>query len=618
MSITSTTLSGKTAGALPAGSQESEALRTFFKFVHTNQAAIRAGIKPLAYCLSLADAIGNSPLTVAALAILEQLVGDERDYAISSAYSILIGSETRKRLCAYFTPPRLARTAMEAATVFLQGKGRRTVLDPACGGGSFLVPIARRITDDLIEQGTPPEKAVALALQQVRGIELDPGLAAISRKLLANALQREYGVVRPSTAETVRIGDALNCDIPSGVDLVIGNPPYGRVDGRASPAALARAGRAYLGRHTNLYSLFLLRALDAVMPGGGLVFILPASFVAGPYFAGLRVEILERADVQRIDLHEQRENLFFNAVQDVCLLTLRRHLSKGGCERKSAYTLNIVDASGAVTTVGSAVAAPGGEPWTLPVPARQAFAGSHGILPSKRNQSICVLADYGYRCRVGKVVPTRERGRLRRRRNRVSLPLIWSSDIRPDGSFLFAFSRRPGNAPWYDPPTSPAAYAITRPAVAVQRTSNREQRRRLNAAAVSEEFLREHRARGFVAENHVIVLEATTATPRVGPPKLAALLNSDPVNERFATVAGSFSVSAKLLERLAFPDPGQLPDMRRRDFEALLHARFAALPLVLAPSEPTSHTKDRVDKGSEMVGGRTIDEQPSLKRHTVA
>ena len=64
--------------------------------------------------------------------------------------------------------------------------------------------------------------------------------------------------------------------------------------------------------------------MDWLKPGGGLVFVLPPSFVAGPYFAGLRQEIFKRAEVTRIDLHEQRENLFLGAVQDVCLLTLRR------------------------------------------------------------------------------------------------------------------------------------------------------------------------------------------------------------------------------------------------------------------------------------------------------
>jgi adenine-specific DNA-methyltransferase len=506
---------------------------------------------------------------------------------------------------------------MDAAGLLIADTNSPSVLDPACGGGSFLVPAARRLAAERITRGFPPQCAAAGALRQIRGIELDPGLAELSRKLLLDALRREYGLKSGPARAVVNVGDALICDIPRRFDLIIGNPPYGRVNGRAGPAALSRAGRANLGGHTNLYSLFLLRALDFVKPGGGLVFVLPTSFVAGPYFSGLRQEILDRADVLRIDLHEQRDNLFVDAVQDVCLLSLRRRSATVPHRDVSFYHLGIIDAAGVHAPMGTGAAAPDGEPWALPV--RGCPAAS--ALPTRSaapDQRVFVLADYGYRTRVGKVVPTRERERLRQRRNRTSLPLVWASDIRPDGSFLFASGRKFGNALWYDPPSIPVAYSTVRPAVAVQRTSNRDQRRRLNAAAISLDFLRQHRTYGFVAENHVIVLEATSAKPSVSPRKLAALLNSDPINERFATVAGSFSVSATLLARLALPDPKTLPNARRRNFGALLRASFAGVPLVLSPLQPARDPQHAGDKAGDMVGGGAADEDTSFERRAVA
>lgn len=594
-----------------------EPLTAFFTFIRANRKSILSQNKPLPFCLSLTDGIANIAPLERALAILSPLSGDLREYAISSAYALLIAPEERKRLCAYFTPPSLAAAAMEAANCFIESVEHPTILDPACGGGSFLAPAARRLAAAQVARGIPPERAARLALERIHGIELDPNLAAISRKLLANALERDYGF-RPSHFAAITLGDTLTCDIPRQYDIVIGNPPFGRVYGRASTEALARAGRANLHGHTNLYSLFLLWALDAVKPNGGLVFVLPTSFVAGPYFAGLRQEILERADVLRIDLHEDREHLFVGAIQDVCLLTLRRHGTKDLQRPVSWYDLGIINAAGTLRSIGSAPAAPGGEPWTLPVPGRLVSSLTAQARIQNRKAEYYVIADYGYRIRVGKVVPTRERQRLRQLRNRTSLPLIWASDIRPDGSFLFASGRRRGNEPWYDPPSAPTSYLTCRPTVALQRTSNRDQRRRLNAAAISPEFLYAHRTRGFVAENHVILIEATTAKPLVPARKMAALLNSEPVNQRFATVAGSFSVSAQLLARLAMPDPKELPDMKCRNFSVLLAAVFASIEAVLSPLETSRDAQHCIDQLRDTGGDGALKQDPGFKRRAVA
>ncbi|ESZ15214.1 hypothetical protein [Mesorhizobium sp. L48C026A00] len=114
-----------------------------------------------------------------------------------------------------------------------------------------------------------------------------------------------------------------------------------------------------MGGHTNLYSLFLLRSLDWLKPGGGLVFVVPTSFVAGPYFSGLRQEILVRAEVLRINLHEQRENLFLGAVQDVCLLTMQRRRSHRVLgDQGHSYELGIIDSNGRRTPCGNGIAKP--------------------------------------------------------------------------------------------------------------------------------------------------------------------------------------------------------------------------------------------------------------------
>ncbi len=592
----------------------------FLVFIKKHRATIlREYREPLKFCLALSGQGKLRGSSQEAALLIRQMAGDTRDYAIASAYALLIGRDRRKHLSAYFTPPALAAAATAAASHFLSQRSKPAVLDPACGGGSFLAPIARLLVATELANGASAHQACERTLLRLRGVEIDAGLAALSERLLKGMLHREHGFKAPHMPKVVWRADSLAIEIEDRYDLVVGNPPYGKVGRAAGAKVAATVGLANLGGHTNLYGLFLLRALDWLKPGGGLVFILPTSFVAGPYFAGLRQEILSRAKVICIDLHEQRDDLFIDAVQDVCLLVLerRRPAKQPSTISRESYELGYIDSSGEHHSLGNAEASPAGEPWTLPVYGR--ISSLEGNMLGVTGEKSFVLADYGYRVRVGKVVPTRERERIRSEPNKTSLPLVWASDIRPDGSFVFGGGQRTKTSIWYDPPTvGEVTYATRARSVLVQRTSNRDQRRRLNAAVTAPEFLRKHMKRGFVAENHVIVLEVLAEPPAVSPDVLAALLNSDPINQRFSAVSGSFSVSAKLLARFALPDPNLLPKAVSTSFDASIVAALRGVTSILAPLQASSDPQNCRDQPRDLGGRPSIDKDPGLKRRALA
>ena len=553
-------------------------LATFLSAVRADRARLLGLGDPLAICLAFAR---REPLVAntAASAHLVALTGDARDYAVSSAYALLIGHDRRKELSAYFTPPALAAATIEAARPFLE-QSDAAVLDPACGGGSFLVPMARAMIKYRMLCGDDATQACRTTIAQIHGIEVDPGLAKLSATLLAVAIAREFSI-EPDANDVVRAEDALSATLEARFSLIIGNPPYSKVWCAGAARARVLAGKADLGGHTNLYALFVLRALDWLKPAGGLAFVLPTSFIAGPYYQGLREEILERANVVRIDMHQQRENLFIDAIQDVCLLVLQRH--GGGCERNDCYELGQIDADGRRTVLGTASTGPGGESWV--VPAAGAPRSNKGHFSLTTSRPAAVIAGYGYRVRVGKVVPKRERAQLFAHRGEGRLPVLWASDIRPNGEFKFQGGSRTASSAWYLPPLGAKLSYVSRGrCVIVQRTANSEQRRRLNASAVTPEFAAEHAEHGYVAENHVIVIEPAVPIPVVPPEQLAALLNSEVVSKRFSAVAGSYSISAKLLARLALPQAGDLP-APGPTFEAELTRCFAALDGILALEE---------------------------------
>ena len=95
----------------------------------------------------------------------------------------------------------------------------------------------------------------------------------------------------------------------------------------------------------------------------------------------------------------------------------------------------------------------------------------------------------------------------------------------------------------------------------LQRTTAKEQTRRLIAAALPAPFLDAHRA--VVIENHLNMLRPIVEEPAVSPEVLAAFLNSAAADRAFRCVSGSVAVSAYELEALPLPSPDDMDELRR-------------------------------------------------------
>ena len=76
-------------------------------------------------------------------------------YAIGTLYTSMMPDGMQSRYGAYYTPPALCEVlldmAAEAGVVWRSAR----VLDPACGGGAFLVPVAQRMVNSLGNSASP-------------------------------------------------------------------------------------------------------------------------------------------------------------------------------------------------------------------------------------------------------------------------------------------------------------------------------------------------------------------------------------------------------------------------------------------------------------------------------
>ena len=89
---------------------------------------------------TLADTIGR---------VAAQLAPETAAYQIGLAYTGMLPTEFRGAQGIYYTPPALTARLIEQATEAGTDWATARVLDPACGGGAFLAPVAERIMEAL-------------------------------------------------------------------------------------------------------------------------------------------------------------------------------------------------------------------------------------------------------------------------------------------------------------------------------------------------------------------------------------------------------------------------------------------------------------------------------------
>lgn len=96
--------------------------------------------------------------------------------------------------------------------------------------------------------------------------------------------------------------------------------------------------------------------------------------------------------------------------------------------------------------------------------------------------------------------------------------------------------------------------------VLVQRTTSKEQERRILAAILPQKFIDENG--GVVVENHINIVYSNGLFSAVRPEVIEVLLNSHVVDRAFRCISGSVAVSAYELNSIPFPSLEQVMEIQ--------------------------------------------------------
>lgn len=289
----------------------------------------------------------------------------------ATALRTFLDSDARRGLGVFLTPEDVVRAMVD----ILAPQPTESILDPACGSGTFLLETVRHLS----------RRASGGSPFTVHGIDKNPRMLLLALLNLGHDARIEFK--RACADSLVTLGNVatppLNL-LPDSVDVILTNPPFGvTVMTETGPPGLFRArsgGAKPKGSRVPSEFLFVERCLRMLRRGGRLGIVLPRSVFTNDRLAAQRQRIDELGHLtELVELPPETFALTGTHTSTVAAF-FRRHP-----EVKDRARAEAVVRICTVTNVGFDSTGRHREGNQLPALARRLVAGETGKFPRIRS-----------------------------------------------------------------------------------------------------------------------------------------------------------------------------------------------------------------------------------------
>ena len=260
---------------------------------------------------SIIDKLNESLMSV--LKLLEEISLSQDIDILGELYQHVVDVKIRKAFGEFYTPLPVVKLILDSVG-YAKGNQlrKKTLLDPACGSGSFLVEALKRYISDVKEEaeiyGWSQVLEELCNNLRIWGLDLNPFSCLMAKVRFVVELLPYYVKAIQSNPSFLIPKPPIFCSdfllesefTENSIDFIIGNPPYVGVTQipKEKRRLYQRKFRTSKGR-LNLYILFIERAINLLKTNGMLGFLVPTAFmVYSGYGKALREYILEHCNIK--------------------------------------------------------------------------------------------------------------------------------------------------------------------------------------------------------------------------------------------------------------------------------------------------------------------------------
>ena len=206
-------------------------------------------------------AVDSSIINKLRSALTKEILFVKGEDSLGFVYISLRDIGQRKSSGAYYTPEKVVNELIERLHENDADLNARTICDPCCGTGNFLLSLGAKRLDysNLYGQDIDP---ISVYLARINIALLDPQLSASDLR------------------SRIIIGNTYFETFSQKFDVILGNPPWGSDFSAEDALRCRKLFKTAVGKSIESYDLFVEKALSMLCRNGVLAFVLPEAILS--------------------------------------------------------------------------------------------------------------------------------------------------------------------------------------------------------------------------------------------------------------------------------------------------------------------------------------------------